>query len=106
MSIVSWACEFAVYKDCHGGIPGYMSISHKFPSSAGRNPQSTLAIHSLISPANHTTAFVQSWLQHPGFSVKVSLKRRMSQVESKSSITFLGFAETSARDALLNVCGL
>ena len=54
----------------------------------------------------HPTTQLLLLSQHPGFSVKVSLKRRMSQVESKSSITFLGFAETYAREAFLNVCGL
>ena len=76
-----------------------------FPPLQVEIPRARLPF-TLLSLHPTTQLFCQSWLQHPGFSVKVSLKSRRSQVESKSSITFLGFAETSARDAFLSVCGL
>ena len=76
-----------------------------FPPPQVEIPRARLPF-TLLSLQPTTQLFCQSWLQHPGFSIKVSLKSRRSQVESKSSITFLGFAETSARDTLLNVCGL
>ena len=76
-----------------------------FPPLQVEIPRARLPF-TLLSLQPTTQLFCQSWLQHPGFSVKVSLKSRRSQVESKSSITFLGFVEPSARDAFLSVCGL